>query len=71
MFDGDNRYTRNDLKEWLDKYGEKVKDASSARSNCSAPASPRSPKTREKKGEEKGEEGEVQKQRYPAHTGTA
>lgn len=55
MFEGEDRYARNDLKAWLEKHGEKGGGANSPRS---MPASPRSPKKNKKgkKGEEKSDD---------------
>lgn len=62
MFDGDDRYARNELKEWLDKHGEKG-GGSSPRSIA---ASPRSPK-KAKGGEAKESEG---REAFAVETGT-
>lgn len=64
MFEGEDRYARNDLKEWLEAHGEKGGDGGGPRSNLT---SPRSPKRGKKKGggEEKEDGG------YAVETGTA
>lgn len=62
MFEGEDRYARNDLKAWLDAHG--AKDGDGSRSNL---PSPRSPKRDKNKGggEEKENGG------YAVATGTA
>lgn len=68
MFEGEDRYARNDLKTWLAAHGAKDGDGGGGggglRSNVT---SPRSPRKNKKKGggEEKAEGG------YAIETGTA
>lgn len=61
MFEGDDRYARNDLKTWLEAHG--AKDGGGQRSNL---PSPRSPKRNKKGGGEGKEDGG-----YAVETGTA
>lgn len=61
MFEGEDRYARNDLKTWLAAHGAKDGDGGQ-RSNL---PSPRSPKNKKGGGEEKENGG------YTVATGTA
>eukprot|EP00752_Nemacystus_decipiens_P001552 g1519.t2 len=62
MFEGEDRYARNDLKTWLEAHGAKD-GGDGARSNLT---SPRSPKRNKKGGGEGKEDGG-----YAVETGTA
>lgn len=68
MFEGDDRYARNDLKEWLDAHGGKDTSGRGALSPRSNATSPRSPGNKKKKGGEgKEEDGGA----HAIETGTA
>lgn len=68
MFEGDDRYARNDLRLWLEQYGKKGDGPGSPRSGQLSPRSP----TKAPGGSGKGDEGKegVEGANYVVATGT-
>ncbi|CAM9409984.1 unnamed protein product [Scytosiphon promiscuus] len=69
MFEGEDRYARNDLKEWLDAHGAKEASGRGALSPRSNATSPRSPGSSRKK--KAGEGKEEDRGGHAIETGTA